>query len=435
MNSKNCIEIKLTALSPLAIGREKPGGSVSEVEKYIPGSVLRGAVAKEILCRYPEIEMLPLDVTDNNDFQQLFLGENPAIFQNLYPAIAKGSNGYEEVKNAAIKVLPATAVSSKANPGFISSKKHGVFDTLIDWFCADKFNHPYDPSSINAIVDGVDSRVEAFNCFYTKVGNKYHSHAATSRFLTRVGINRRRATAAEDILYSIEVLNEEFQTNSSRWENYVYRGNILVSNEGLRKKLIQFLNHKSSRFSLGGSTSRGLGKVKIEARESQMLNDVKNRIEIFNSKLKTRYQKWSDAFGQNTNNPFSNNRQYFTINLHSEAILSENWQRTTVISANMLKQVLSVDDNDASLELHAAYSSYDYRSGWNSAWGLMKDVELVTSKGSVYLFSISSTNKIDLWYKALFNLVLSGIGERTSEGFGRVEICNEFHLVFREDAV
>lgn len=434
MNSKKCIEIKLTALSPLAIGKEKPGGSISEVEKYIPGSVLRGAVAKEILRRYPEIEMQNLDVADNNDFRQIFLGENPAIFQNLYPAIAKGSNGYEEVKNTAIKVLPATAVSSKANPGFITSKKHGAFDTLIDWFCANKFDHPYDPSSINAIVDGVDSRVEAYSCFYTKLGNKYRSHAVTSRLLTRVGINRRRATAAENILYSIEVLNEEFQTNTNQWENYIYHGNIVILNEGLRNKLIKFFNQNSSRFSLGGSTSRGLGKVKIEARESQMLNNVKSRIETFNSKLKTRYQKWSDAFGQNTNNPFSNNRQYFTINLHSEAILVENWQRTTVISVDMLKQVLSVDDNDASLELHAAYSSYDYRSGWNSAWGLMKDVELVTSKGSVYLFSVI-TKKINFWYEALFNLELNAIGERTTEGFGRVEICNDFHLVFREDAV
>jgi hypothetical protein len=33
-------------------------------------------------------------------------------------------------------------------------------------------------------------------------------HSVSKRLLTRVGVNRRRATAEEQILYSIEVLNE-----------------------------------------------------------------------------------------------------------------------------------------------------------------------------------------------------------------------------------
>lgn len=94
----------------------------------------------------------------------------------------------------------------------------------------------------------------------------------------------------------------------------------------------------------------------------------------------------------------------------------------------MLKNFAKVD---SSLEMHVAYSSYEYRSGWNSAWGLMKDVELVTNKGSVYLFSTTEPEK---WYAALENLERKGIGDRTCEGFGQVEICNEFHQVFREEA-
>jgi CRISPR-associated protein Csx10 len=436
--TKKRIQLTITALSPLAIGREKPGGSVNEVEKYIPGSVIRGAVAKEILSRYPEMEMQNLETLgENNHFKQLFLDENPAIFQNAYPAIAKVDDGYKKVENAPIKVLPATAVSSKANPGFITDKKHGVFDTLIDGFCADTFNHPYDPSSLKALTDNVDPRVEAFSCFYSKDGNKYSSHAVASRLLTRVGINRRRATAAEDILYSIEVLNEEFKTKNNqdinKSENYIYCSDIFVPNESLCKKLRDFINHNKHLFRLGGSISRGLGKVKIEAKETQTSNNIKPRIDRFNNVLKMRFQKWSNVFGQPKNDPFDNKRKYFTINLQSEAILLEDWQRITVISTEMLKQFTGMQDKkDDSLKLHAAYSSYDYRSGWNAAWGLMKDVELITNKGSVYLFS---TQNPALWYEKLFNLELTGVGERTSEGFGQVEICNEFHLVFREQAV
>jgi CRISPR-associated protein Csx10 len=88
--------------------------------------------------------------------------------------------------------------------------------------------------------------------------------------------------------------------------------------------------------------------------------------------------------------------------------------------------------DDSSLKLHVAYTSYDYRSGWNAAWGLMKDVELVTNKGAVYLFS---TTQVEPWIQALEQLEMHGVGERTCEGFGQVQVCNEFHLVFREDAV
>ena len=110
--------------------------------------------------------------------------------------------------------------------------------------------------------------------------------------------------------------------------------------------------------------------------------------------------------------------------------MTDNWQRTTVISPEMLQQFAVVED--PTLQLHTAYSSYSYSSGWNSAWGLMKDVELVTNKGSVYLFSTQNTQQ---WKNALSKLELRGVGDRTSEGFGQVEICNEFHQIFRECAV
>jgi CRISPR-associated protein Csx10 len=124
------------------------------------------------------------------------------------------------------------------------------------------------------------------------------------------------------------------------------------------------------------------------------------------------------------------NQTYFTVDLQSDGIFTDNWRRTTVISPEMLRQFSGVEDD--SLTLHAAYSSYDHVSGWNSAWGLMKDVDLIATKGSVYLFG---SNHIDSWYDALERMETQGIGDRTSEGFGQVEICHEFHHIFREDAV
>jgi CRISPR-associated protein Csx10 len=62
----------------------------------------------------------------------------------------------------------------------------------------------------------------------------------------------------------------------------------------------------------------------------------------------------------------------------------------------------------------------------------MKDVELTTKKGSVYLFS---TTQAEPWIERLGELEMRGLGDRTCEGFGQIQICNQFHLVFREEAV
>lgn len=422
------IDLKITALSPLAIGRQKHG-SVSEAESYIPGTVIRGAIAAQILKQAnPESD----DLSKNGgDFQALFLGENPAIFQNAYPAIAKISKDESQYVSDRICVLPATAVSSKAKSGF-NPEGNGVFDTLIDRFCAEKYHHPYDP---NCPKD--KGRVEPYSGFYSTTTEKgkdqYRSHSATTRLLTRVGINRRRATAEDEILYSIQVLNESFlrapKAKHPKWEYVAYRSAIWVD-DSLAEKLTTYINQNSESFRIGGSVSRGLGKVKIDATPNKDQDDLQSRVTAFNESLKKRWDLWK-IFGEPTAGGLGD-RTYFTINLQSDGIFSENWLRTTVISEAMLQNYAGITDN--SLKLEVAYSSYDYRSGWNAAWGLMKDTELVTNRGAVYLFSVDTANESQ-WMDALAILEQQGVGDRTCEGFGQVRVCDEFHTIFREDAV
>jgi CRISPR-associated protein Csx10 len=426
------IQLEIKALSPLAIGRQKPGGSISEVENYIPGSVIRGAMAAQILKQSGHQST---NLAENGgDFQALFLGENPAIFHNAYPATLE-INGkiVPQDRIEEIKVLPTTALSSKTESGFKSSKppKHGVFDTLIDRFCAERYGYPYDPTcpTDGGRVDTVDFS------FYSRLNGQYYKHSVNKRLLTRVGINRRRATAEEQILYSIEVLNES-ESKGKNPKPIIYTTAILATDD-LAEPLRQFIDNHRENFRLGGSASRGLGRVEIKAKTVDIKSEVVERIKQFNEKLRTRWKQWS-IFGNPLEELESDSfaaargadRTYFTLDLQSEAILTEQWQRTTVISEVMLQQFAGIEDE--SLKLEAAYSSYDYRSGWNAAWGLMKDVELITNKGSVYLFS---TTQPDSWFEALDKLELKGVGERTPEGFGQVQVCNDFHLVFRDKPV
>lgn len=402
------IQLKITAQSPLAIGIKKPG-SVSEASDYIPGSVIRGAIAAVMLQQSGQESV---DLTENGgDFQTLFLSDRAAIFHNGYLSCSEG--------DAEVLVMPTTAVSSKTKPGFKGKDTHGVFDTLIDRFCAESFGHPYDP---NCPQDG--GRVEPYGGFYSIANGKYKSHSATKRLLTRVGINRRRATAEEQILYSIEVLSESQGKDKNP---AIYQSAICIEDDTLANSLIRFINAQD--FRLGGSTSRGLGKVKIEASNGKIKSNLNKRVTDFNHRLRDRWQTWNAIFGPNKQQ-WQGDRTYFTLDLQSDGIFTENWRRTTVISPAMLCEFAGVDDS--SLELCVAYNSYDYRSGWNSAWGRMKDVELVTNKGAVYLFSTASGK---LWEPALQTLEERGVGDRTSEGFGQVKICNPFHQVFREEAV
>jgi CRISPR-associated protein Csx10 len=411
------IQLTIKALSPLAIGMRKPGGSVSEAQDYIPGSVIRGAIAAQIL-QYPGVDQ----AQPGGDFQRLFLDDGAAIFSNAYPTIKNRQGDIVPVR-----LLPATAVSSKSNPGFHTSNSdnHGVFDTLIDRFCAEGHHHLYDP---NCPQDG--GRVEPYGGFYTVATGDdgktiYSSQKVETRLLTRVGINRRRATAQENILYSIEVISE---TRKKGEQDTRFSGTVRLADETLASVLTDFINAQSQSLRLGGSASRGLGKVEIAAQLQDCTVEVEHRIEQFNQQLHKRWHAW-DIFGKLQNSPLEN-RHFFSLDLQSDAILTDQWRRTMVISPEMLCQETGVTDPD--LELHASYSSYDYHSGWNAAWGLMKDVELVTKRGSVYLFS---TPQIDQWLPALESLEQRGVGDRTCEGFGQIRVCDEFHTIFREEAV
>ena len=412
------IELEIKALSPLAIARYKPGGSISEAVDYIPGTVIRGAMAAQILN---ESGHQFTNLTENGgDFQALFLSDNPAIFQNAYPALVINGKIIPQARLDDSGVLPTTVLSSKNKPGF-KTKNNGVFDTLIDRFCAEGYGYPYDP---NCPKDG--GRVDpAGISFYCKFNKKYHSLSANKRLLTRVGINRRRAASEEEILYSVEVLNE---SQEKKQQPVCYRGAILVEDD-LAESLGNFIEQRNQNFRLGGSTSRGLGKVEITTKKpvSARMN-VEQKITNFTKSIQDRWREWR-IFGIPLQE-LSSDRTYFTLDLQSDAILTENWRRTTVISEKMLQQFAKVEDS--SLKLEAAYTSYDYLSGWNSAWGLMKDVELITNKGSVYLFS---TSQAEPWIERLGELEMSGLGDRTSEGFGQIQICNQFHNIFRENAV
>ncbi|MCM1983758.1 type III-D CRISPR-associated RAMP protein Csx10 [Lyngbya confervoides] len=413
-----CIQLVLNAQAPLAIGRSKPGGSISQSETYIPGSVIRGAIASELI-RLSESENHDFS-TGEDDFNALFLGENAAIFQNAYPV------EYSKIQNPALtRVIPSTAATAKSNPGFIG-KGAGVFDTLIDRYCARLHGQIYDP----VFPDEAGGRVEPLSGFYQEIAaGQYVTPSVSTRLLTRVGINRRRATAQEKILYSIEVINE---TESGKNHPACFMSYLHLPDQSLCDPLVKFLDGRIIR--VGGSASRGLGKVKLEAKRLKKKLNFRKRYDTFNQCVGKQWRQWNQLFAMNAtiNAETFKQLRFFSINLESDAILQEDWQRTMVLSPQLLQEFANIPND--SLQLEGSSCSYDYVSGWNSAWGLMKDTDLITQKGACFLYSIHSEHECD-WLRALEHLENMGVGDRRTEGFGQIYVCNPFHLNTRETII
>ncbi|KKI99899.1 type III-D CRISPR-associated RAMP protein Csx10 [Prochlorothrix hollandica] len=444
----NKLELTLTLKAPLAVGRQKPGGSMSEVERYVPGTVLRGTIAGQLLRQSHQANS---DEDPGGDFTKLFTADEAVIFTHAYPTLPQQDSWTDNPQKVErCGVLPATAVSSKAKPGFKTKpddpENLGVFDTLIDRFCTERLGLVYDP------VDRKNDRVEQFLGFYgVKSHQTYESVSLETRLLTRVGINRRRATAEDEILYSIEVLNEVQLAKNDEKPNQnakkqlnptVLKSQVYSNNEKLLKNLQEYLSDLKVLY-LGGSRSRGLGKVclKVELANQgskDLTNSLQARHRDFNKALVKRYGEWADAFGLKVKDKdaLDPDRTFFSLDLQSDAILWDPWRRTTVISEAMLVEMLGIEGMlDHDVQLCGVYTSHDYRSGWNAAWGLMKDVDLVTNSGSVFFFSVPQEGFDDRWLPALERLEWLGVGERTTEGFGQVQVCSPFHTIFQENAV
>ena len=70
-------------------------------------------------------------------------------------------------------------------------------------------------------------------------------------------------------------------------------------------------------------------------------------------------------------------------------------------------------------------------SGWNAALGLPKEDDRAIAAGSVFFFEYLGDNP-DSLSQRLKCLESAGLGERRSEGFGRVIVCDPFHWEVNE---
>lgn len=416
--SELCYEI--VAEAPLAINERKPSGSqYQEGLGYVPGRLLRGALASEVLrtCQDPSHEHDHAQCPQPDLCRALF-GE-ALLFRDGRPTGPTLSQPH---------LLPTTAVSCKDNDGF-QAKKHGVFDTLIDRTCWELLRPAAMQYAPGCPTCG--GRTKGIGGSYT-IGDVYVSRTVSRELLTRVAINRSRGVAEDELLYAISALSQFISdeqddlSRETRLGKTRYVGTIQIPDDSLKPSLVIALERVHH---VGSGSSRGLGRVRIHVIPMSHGPSIADRLGQFNTMLAKRWKIMSRWIGQ----VIEPDHQYFAITLQSDAILStDNWQPDVRLSEVALWRACGEKGRPpADLRLIRCYTTPLTRGGFQGAWGLPKETDMAVQAGGVFLYEV---NDLEGWAARLQHLEEMGVGNRRAEGFGQVRICDPFHYEAVEEA-
>lgn len=418
------LAVTVTLQSPLALGDRKPGGQSVYIPDYLSGTRLRGAAAEVLLADggCPAEHRGPSGRCSRADCPvgALFAGPGAAVFADCLPADAPD-------------MLPATAVSCQYAPGFRTQpgpeRGHGVFDTLIDrafWEILQPAGLLYAPRCPEP---DCRARVERHEGSYGRGSSggarSYTAGRVPTQVLTRAAVDRRSRTAEADLSYTLPVIAEVSPDGRGATRATRFRGEVLAPDDANGARLAEALGRVER---LGGGGSRGLGAVTVTVADAAPPPPLVERLEVFARAVSVRRGQYARLAPLST---ASLEGSYFSVDLRSDTLLRRGgWEPTTVLDADLLRAATGVADS--SLSLVRAYAEPGWLGGWNAAWGMPRATEFVARRGACYLFR---TTDLGGWTAALETLELHGVGQRTTEGHGRVRICDPFHLVLREQAV
>ncbi len=189
------IKLTVTLQSPLSLG-ETPLDGDERARQHIPGAMLRGAVGTALArqCGHGSDS----DHTPDCVFGRVFLIGAPPRFGPLYPTPPAAPQ--------ASHPLPHTARTCKYYPGFRSDSKdgdhHGVHDAL---FASWKMEQ--EPECAVCAQDDQRGALKRARGFFVETNpGQYIQPRLWTQRLARTAIDRRRGTAADQRLYTLEVV-------------------------------------------------------------------------------------------------------------------------------------------------------------------------------------------------------------------------------------
>lgn len=401
--------LKLIPLEPLLVGEVKAGSQFLVGRQYIPGRVLRGALALDLLRQGASTTRIREVVG------RLRVG-------NFFPTPQWGEVRYT-------LPLPMTAMTCKRRPGFCSEPRrekagHGVVDTLLPRLAYRLLQESGArlsvPFAFDCAADGCQGRMEPYMKFYSlyKHKEKQYLVAFEARYhaQTKVALSRHRRAAYEAMLYTASALSPLTSSPGGDGDAPVaFLGRVAGDDDALA-----LLKEALARTAIGALHNRGYGRVRVE--ETQVdLPPLPERLQAFNDALRRLWQDLRRLAVNTADLPKVPTGTYFSLDLLAPGVFRKD-------GVPSLVPQLTVGGQE--LEPVMWVTRPDLASGWSTAWGLPKPTDLAARMGSTYVYRLSGDASTLL--PELGRIEQEGVGERRDESFGECLICHPFHQEVKE---
>lgn len=392
------LTIQVTLRSPLLLGVDREFAIFAETRDYIPGSVLRGSLAR-----------LLAEAGASAELETLFgAATPPLIFENLHPTPGTGF----------AHPLPLSARTCKYQGGFRSDDKyqaHGIGDILISQAMFERaLLNPasgplpflYQPRCPEC---GEEVTQPALR-FYETVGLEYHRARVPVRRQARTAINRSRYTAADQLLYVLETV----EPGQSDGKPLLFQGQVRYQAPEQKNILEQRLSQIKW---LGRGRSRGLGQVSLTLVEAKPAEPpLRERLDRFNEAAQKERVVYEYLAGSQL---FPADTFFIGLDLLAPTVFT----RCGLPGAEPDLADLNLGPQVA---LYRGFVDTLIVGGWHLKAGRPRRKVLATQAGSTYLIGAPGWLLNDL-EQILAPLEITGLGAERERGLGRVLISSPFH--------
>jgi CRISPR-associated protein Csx10 len=385
----------LTPEKPLRTGTLKPRGDYLDTRDYLPGSVLRGALAEWLKLQGKASQIVPT--------------VQKVRFGNFFPSASESVWALP---------FPMTALECKLHGGFRriprdSTEKpgHGIRDSLLIALAYAELERQGARFPVPMLLrctyetkgEKCGGRMERVSGFYAVLPEGWRVMKIEKALQSKVALSRHRRAAQEGMLYRVIGVRPKG----------TFIGRLWVEDEAILEELKQAVEN----IGVGAFTTRGFGAARLKAVEPG-IEPIAERLRAFNEKLREVWRDLADLARQTGSPaPMEPSGTYFSVDLLAPAVLRDPHGLPT------LKLFLDLDGQWREPIFWATQPTFV--GGFSTAWGLPKPTYLGAAMGSVYVFRTEASQEELLPF--LEDLEARGVGIRTDEGLGEILVCHPFH--------
>jgi CRISPR-associated protein Csx10 len=394
------LKVCLEPLSAIAIGAGMALGNTQLSRDYVPGSVVRGAIASAFIGALRREGQQTSDRIQDPDFCAVFGPQQPVRFGFLYPCSA----GPQQAASFNTFPTPLSAWHCKSG-----GRDHGIVD-LLGWWLRRVAHNGRQPQPV---CPECKDRLVRYRAYIQARDSELDPVPVRKRLRVRVGLNRQTETAEEQILYVVEAIDPPVDGHLT------YVGAVWATED--QRSAIQRMLAKSAvmdgaawRLRVGTAKGRGLGSCRL-----QLCLDGGGSVQSIEERL-NRFQGLVD----------DPSHLYAALTLRSPLLVSQptDGLPATCVELAALARYVNEPVPRGLEVLHSACAlEPEAWGGWQEAWGLPKPLLMPWAPGGVISVRVPSS-ELRALIRFLEAAERDGLGERTAEGWGEVAVCDPFHL-------